>query len=573
MGKMLLAPGTHARPNSLIRAFNGVATIVRYRNDPLFNDISFSSIYSPLRSYDKLRRNYVKHFRFEQIEPGKFLSHGAFGAVWAAKYSSVGKDEKQEEIAVKVHYNYCEEDSEDGDTTSTNHLYLLHKQRDREVNLRPPGRHPNVVSILHFFYRAPPVKTEGESGREASWEGVENFPEGFGGRPKTLYLLMERFEGSLEDLLNGRWKPTAVLSSSTASTLFSTHQPGLHETPIEVPSENPTSSQSSLHIPTSNVEPSPFRLPTEEAVGLAVQMVEVVAHLQRYQIAHRDIKPSNFLVKSRSFPNRGDLLNVEMAEAINMHIHLALSDFGCAIRTVNYAAGRNCTTVSHSGNTALWAPEVAVHFSHRQCTLPSIYSRADLWAVATIVYQLFGQPNPFLSGALSSLDYAESELPILPSDAPGVLVWMLHSCLRRNPSTRPPPRLVADILHTWCLLVNLKRLLCPRVLDKVVPQVPLPTEILANAGGGGLLNSEETWLRMRLAAEGFSRLRKTLADPLRQKLRHLLQLAWAADWLLGAGKSTGLRYLFYQRVTLERFAFCLAFAQFAEKAKLIGVFK
>lgn len=78
---------------------------------------------------------------------------------------------------------------------------------------------------------------------------------------------------------------------------------------------------------------------------------------------------------------------------------------------------------------------------------------------------------------------------------------------------------------------------------------------------------------MELAARGFSRLRKRLDDPLRQKLRQLLQLTWAVDWLLGAGKPMGLRHLFYQRVTVERFAFCLAFVQFAEKVKLVGVFK
>nr|CDS18446.1 Serine:threonine protein kinase PINK1 [Echinococcus granulosus] len=569
MGRILLASGTHPRPNSLVRAFNSVATIVRYRNDPPFNDISFSSIYSPLKPYDKLQRNYVKHFRFEQIEPEKFLSHGGFGAVWAAKYRSHDNDANQEEIAVKIHYNYYQEGSEDDDITATDNLDFLHKQRAREVDLRPPGPHPNIVPILDdFFDRAPPVKTEGEGGREASWEGVEKFPDGFGGRPYTLYLLMERFDGSLDDLLNGKWKPTTTFSSSMNSASFLMRQPASHE----------IASGSPFEIPTSNMEFSSLCLRTEEAIGVAVQMVEAVAHLQRYHIAHRDIKPSNFLVRSRNLPKRVDLLNGETVEAINLRLQVALTDFGCAIRTVDHAIGRDCTTVSHSGNIALWAPEVAVHFSDpqtsdQQCTLPSIYSRADLWAVATIAYQLFGRPNPFLSGELSSTNYAESELPMLPSAAPGVLVWVLHSCLRRNPSARPPAPLVADVLHTWCLLANLKRFLSPRLFDKVVPQIPLPMEILVKAAGGDFLNNEETWLTMKLAAEGFSRLHKRLDDPLRRKLRQLLQLTWTADWLLGAAKVTGLRHLFYQRVTLERFAFCLAFVQFAEKAKLLSAFK
>lgn len=92
-----------------------------------------------------------------------------------------------------------------------------------------------------------------------------------------------------------------------------------------------------------------------------------------------------------------------------MRVQVALSDFGCAIRTVDHAAGCDCTTISHSGNTALWAPEVAVHFSNRQYTHPSIYSHADLWAVATIVYQLFGQPNPFLSDVRPAQPFCKFE--------------------------------------------------------------------------------------------------------------------------------------------------------------------
>ncbi|VDM18863.1 unnamed protein product [Hydatigera taeniaeformis] len=475
------------------------------------------SVYSPLRSYDRLRRDYVKRFRFERIEPEKFLSHGSSGAVWAAKYPAHEKDGKKE-VAAKVFYNYYEDDSDD--------LYLLHKQRDREVNLRPPGLHPNIVPILaDFFDRTPPVRTVGEGGSEA------------------------RFEASLEDFLEAKWEPTTDFSSTVSSP---------YETPTGSPSDNPTTSQR------SNVELSPFLIPIEEAVGMTVQMVEAVVRLQRYRIAHRDIRPSNFLVKSRRLPKGVCFLNRQMVEAINTRVQVALTDFGCAIRTVDHAAGRDCANISHSGNTALWAPEVAVHFSRSQnsdlqCTHPSLYYCADLWAIATIVYQLFNLPNPFLSGELLSENYVESALPELPSAAPGVLTWMLRSCLRRSPSARPPACLVADVLHTWCILSNLKRLLCPSQFERVVPKIPIPVEVPENS------NSEEIWLIVESAEVWFSHLLKELSETLRQKLRQLIQLAWAVDWLLGAAKFMGLRQLFYERFKIEQFAFCVAFVQFVDK--------
>lgn len=53
---------------------------------------------------------------------------------------------------------------------------------------------------------------------------------------------------------------------------------------------------------------------------------------------------------------------------------------------------------------------------------------------------------------LLSSTYSESELPHLPDCAPGIVCWVLMNCLQRNPTARPPAALVADVLHSWCLL-------------------------------------------------------------------------------------------------------------------------
>ncbi|VDN97850.1 unnamed protein product [Rodentolepis nana] len=274
----------------------------------------------------------------------------------------------------------------------------------------------------------------------------------------------------------------------------------------------------------------------------------------------------------------------ELAKLANTCHRVALTDFGCAIKTDT--ALEDEKNRSHSGNSALWAPEVAEYFAKenhfKENGVPAaLYKRSDLWATATIVYQLFGESNPFFSESarnvtlLNSKDYEESQLPATPKEAPIVMDWLLTACLRRDPSFRPPAILVADILHTWCLLKLLKRILPGDRYREVVPLIPLPAELLANIcikSDESTTSIREVWSEIELHAMKFyRRLRQQRRwfqsddNSLRQSLRRLLELLWTADLLLGPAKATlGIRYLFYQRVKLERFAYCLAFVQLAE---------
>lgn len=117
-----------------------------------------------------------------------------------------GSSKKEHDVAVKVLYNYYDSIPSDGEemsfsTLCSNHhggqRTLLDTQIDREVNLRPPGKHANIVPLSGtFFDRAPPSKfdlakcDDGKESAQGSWENVEHYPHGFGGRPHTWYLLM-----------------------------------------------------------------------------------------------------------------------------------------------------------------------------------------------------------------------------------------------------------------------------------------------------------------------------------------------------------------------------------------------
>ena len=109
---------------------------------------------------------------------------------------------------------------------------------------------------------------------------------------------------------------------------------------------------------------------------------------------------------------------------VNTGLQVALTDFGCAIRTDNEKATNGAQVISHSGNTALWAPEVSSYFftlNGKEPAPADLYTRADIWAVATIAYQLFGQPNPFLSGVR-----LRSSVNLLESDGPKYFISLFH---------------------------------------------------------------------------------------------------------------------------------------------------
>lgn len=62
--------------------------------------------------------------------------------------------------------------------------------------------------------------------------------------------------------------------------------------------------------------------------------------------------------------------------------------------------GESVQCVQLSGNPALQAPEVVTYFATPEMQRgiePVDYSRADIWAAATIVYEIFGEENPFVS--------------------------------------------------------------------------------------------------------------------------------------------------------------------------------
>lgn len=165
---------------------------------------------------------------------------------------------------------------------------------------------------------------------------------------------------------------------------------------------------------------------------MLLQLLEGVDHLCKQGVAHRDLKSDNILLE---FDSAGCP-------------RLVISDFGCCLaeEDLGLKLPYNSLYVNKGGNSSLMAPEVATAVPGPGVTID--YSKADVWAVGAIAYEIFRDPNPFYGAAgLRNHSYQEKQLPSLSEDVPAHVQLVVRLLLRRNPKKRPSARVAANILH------------------------------------------------------------------------------------------------------------------------------
>ncbi|VDD97245.1 unnamed protein product [Enterobius vermicularis] len=158
------------------------------------------------------------------------------------------------------------------------------------------------------------------------------------------------------------------------------------------------------------------------------QLLEAITYLYDHTISHRDLKSDNILL---DFDSDEDTP------------HLVVCDFGCALVTGSWIVDYQDDSVDLGGNLALRAPEVS-------CACPGPRSfvdfrLADLWASATLGYEIFTRSNPFYS-MLKSHSYMEDELPQLPKRVHYAVRLVTKDMLRRDPKQRPDPHVAANVV-------------------------------------------------------------------------------------------------------------------------------
>jgi TolB-like protein/Tfp pilus assembly protein PilF/predicted Ser/Thr protein kinase len=165
------------------------------------------------------------------------------------------------------------------------------------------------------------------------------------------------------------------------------------------------------------------RLPTAEAVALAIQIGEGLAAAHARGIVHRDIKPANVIVT----PEGG----------------ARIVDFGIA-----KIAGSVLTQTGVTlGTVAYMSPE--------QTRGDKVDALTDLWSLGVLLYEMLTGARPFRAVNEQALIYAirhDEPEPIrcLRPEVPPTLARIVERCLRKNPAERHAGAraLLAD-LRAW----------------------------------------------------------------------------------------------------------------------------
>ncbi len=154
------------------------------------------------------------------------------------------------------------------------------------------------------------------------------------------------------------------------------------------------------------------RIPVAEAVRLAREVAEGLAHAHAQGVVHRDVKPANVLLSAG---------------------HAVLVDFGIAKAVGDAAQGGLTSEGTSIGTPAYMAPEQAAGDA-------DVDHRADLYAVGVLLFEMIAGAPPF-SGPMRQViaEKLAKDAPLLSSrvgDVPPALVAIVQRCLARDPAAR-----------------------------------------------------------------------------------------------------------------------------------------
>ena len=163
-------------------------------------------------------------------------------------------------------------------------------------------------------------------------------------------------------------------------------------------------------------------LSDEDAVEVAAQVLDALAHAHRTGIVHRDVKPSNILLEQRD------------------EIAVRLLDFGLA----QFDGADTLTAVGDvPGTLAYIAPE---RLAGNEATPES-----DVWAVGVLLWEALAGRHPFWGVPLQEVARAiEAGAPPLVAerrDLPRRLVAAVDGALAPNPERRPRASALASDLR------------------------------------------------------------------------------------------------------------------------------
>lgn len=133
---------------------------------------------------------------------------------------------------------------------------------------------------------------------------------------------------------------------------------------------------------------------------------------------------------------KSDNILLDLSEESDNCPSLVVTDFGCCLADKSHGLYLpfNTHDIDKGGNVALMAPEVITAQPGPFASLN--YTKADVWTVGAIAYEIFGMKNPFYDDSekatLKNYNYTENSLPELPPNVPSIVSAVIKSALSRN---------------------------------------------------------------------------------------------------------------------------------------------
>lgn len=152
------------------------------------------------------------------------------------------------------------------------------------------------------------------------------------------------------------------------------------------------------------------------AVDLVLQACAALAEAHAVGIIHRDIKPSNLFLTQGT--DGAPLLKV--------------LDFGIAKAQVGTDHGDMTRSHAIMGTPSYMSPEQVRSSKH-------VDSRADIWALGVVLYELMSRRRPFQADSLPALGWLLATEPMQPLDdvvLPEGLEAAIARCLEKEPAAR-----------------------------------------------------------------------------------------------------------------------------------------
>jgi eukaryotic-like serine/threonine-protein kinase len=151
------------------------------------------------------------------------------------------------------------------------------------------------------------------------------------------------------------------------------------------------------------------RVPVEQAISIARQIVDGLGRAHQFGIVHRDIKPANLFVT-----RFGELKILDFGLA-KLRSEGAVTERGLLLGTVPYM----------SPEQAAGAP---------------VDHRTDIWSVGVVLFEMLSGRRPFagdtIAATISAILYEDPPLATLAGYVPGFLIEILEHALQKAPESR-----------------------------------------------------------------------------------------------------------------------------------------